>query len=165
MAEENIKSDRIDQVDKLLTEYTEEKLLLKKIKMQDVRLDITTSDIAKMTSDELNKWRFEIALYLTYLQKEINIHRSRSNWAKRAFDVYLDSKAVGFDGYGMVEKRAKAMEHDNYIFKLNKLILESQASLDRLEYLPNRIVALSDIAKDIIWSRRQEQYNAEKNDE
>jgi hypothetical protein len=102
---------------------------------------------------------------LTYLQKEINSHRSRANWAANAYKVYINKKAITFDGYGMEEKRAKAMEHDTYAAKLSKLSLEAQAALDRLEYLPTRIAALSDIAKDIIWARRREEYNAEKVDE
>lgn len=165
MAEENVKKDRIDQIDELLSEYTEKKLLLKKIKMGDPRLDVTTTDIAKMTSEELNNWRFEITLYLTYLQKEINAHRSRANWATNALKTYINGKAINYDGYGMEEKRAKAMEHDTFATKLSKLSLESQAALDRLEYIPTRINALVDIAKDIIWSRRREDYNAEKSNE
>lgn len=165
MAEENVKKDRIDQVDELLSEYTEKKLLLKKIKMGDPQLDISTNDLKKMTSEQLNYWRFEITMYLTYLQKEINAHRSRANWATNALKTYINGKAINYEGYGMEEKRAKAMEHDTFATKLSKLSLESQAALDRLEYIPARINALVEIAKDIIWSRRNESYNAEKSDE
>lgn len=165
MENENVKKDRIDQVDELLSEYTEEKLLLKKIKMGDPQLDVGTNDLKKMTSEELNYWRFEVTMYLTFLQKEINKHRSRANWAANALKTYINNKAIDFDGYGMDEKRAKAMKNDTFATKLSKLSLESQATLDRLEYIPARINALTEIAKDIIWARRREDYNAEKNDE
>ncbi len=150
----------ISKVESLLEEYTEEKLLLKKVKLpEDARIDMTTDQLARMDIDQINDWRFEMAQYLLYLQKEINKHKSRSNWAAGALRTYISKKAVDCDGFLFEQKKANAMKNDNYAEKLDKLALKSQAALDRLEFLPNKIISLMDIAKDMSWARR----NAEKN--
>lgn len=158
-------NEQIAVVEKLLEDYTEEKLLLKKIRMPvEPRIDITTDQIAIMDIDMINNWRFEMGQYLMYLQKEINKHRSRAGWASNALKTYLSKKVFEQDcnGYTFEEKKANAMMHDNYAAKLSKLFGRSQAALDRLEFLPTKITSLMDIAKDITWARRNaEKYNGQ----
>lgn len=162
MEEENV---RISQIEAMLDEYTEEKLLLRKIKMVDARLDITTKDLALMNSEQLNEWRFEIAQYLAAIQKDIGKHKSRLNWAERNLRYYLSLKVKNnegeYKGYGFEEKKMDAMRNDNYAKKLNDLAARSQMALERLEFMPQKIAALVDIAKDMIWARKKESYKSD----
>lgn len=156
--EVEIGNDKLKQLHTLLEKY-DEKILLNKLYVPDVRLDLRTSDIAKMTTEELNIWRLEIAQYLLFLQKQINKHKSIVNWSDAAYRLYIGTKALNYSAFSFEERKMQAADHDNYAKELNMLKMTSQAFLDRMDFLPPKIAALSDIARDIIWARKREDYH------
>ncbi len=148
--------DRIEKLDRLLTEYVEEKLLLKHLHVPDINLDITKDELMHMPVEDIHGYRLELSKYITYLQKEINTHQSRAKWAAGALRVYLGSKAADFAGFTFEEKKMNAYKHDEYAKKLNKLALESEACLDRIKFLPDKFEVTLGVAKDIAWARRNQ---------
>ena len=159
MEVEDVAIKKLEELDRILDTYSEDKLLFKKISIPDVRLDLTTKEIAAMPTEELNLWRMEISQYLIGLQKEINKHKKYLNWANSALRLYVGIKAIDCAGYGFEEKKMHAMKNDNYVKKLNTLMMNAQAYLDTTEFMAPRINSMVEVAKDIIWSRKREDYH------
>jgi hypothetical protein len=150
---------KLEDLDRILSTYSEDKLHFKKINVAEARLDLTTKEIAAMTTEEINVWRFEVAQYLVGLQKEINKHKKNVNWANSALRLYVGIKAVDCAGYTFEEKKNVAMKNDNYVKNLNTIIMQAQAYIDTLDFMSPKINSLVEIAKDIIWSRKREDYH------
>jgi hypothetical protein len=159
MEGENVVLKKLEELDKILKTYTEEKLLFKKINIPEARLDLSTKEISGMTTEELNMWRMEIAQYLIGLQREINQHKKTVNWANSALKLYIGVKAVDCAGFTFEEKKMWAMKNDNYVKNLNTIIMTAQAYLDTLEFIPNKINTMIEVARDMIWARKREDYN------
>lgn len=158
MESQNAILKKMADLDVILNKYSGEKLLFNKINIPDARLDLNTQDIAGMSSEGINMWRFEVAQYLVGLQKEINKHKKVVNWANAALKLYIGTKAVDCAGFTFEEKKMFASKNDNYAKNLNTIIMTSQAYLDTLEFIPAKINMLLEIAKDIIWARKREDY-------
>lgn len=144
---------RLAQIEKLIDEY-ETKIHISKIKLIEPDLDITKEVLESMHWEDLHLLSWEYAQYTLALQKEINKHQSRYNWADTNLKRFLEREAPNYAGFKWEERQANALAENEYAQRLDKLKIQSKLAIDRLAFLPSKIDFLTKIIQDIAKSKR-----------
>ena len=100
-----------------------------------------------MSSEEREMAGILLAQYATILQKEINGHLAKLEWAKHNLHIVIGKNSSNYgDKWTKFDERSSKVIVDNiYAISLNKMIIESTLRIKSLEFLAGKIFSISQI--------------------
>lgn len=107
-------------------------------------LNTTHAQMQGMSVEELEEAAFDLANYGAYLQKEMNKHTSRVNWAVANINPIVAKECNNVKAYSYEERRLMVIYGNEHTMKLEEIRMKSQACLDRLNFMNRRIDILAD---------------------
>lgn len=149
--------EKLEQVEKLLDEY-ENKIYIGKVTSVEPDLSLDRQVMMSMHYSDLQAIAWDYSKYILFLQKEVNKHQSRYNWAEANLKRYLERESVNYEGWKWEERQANALTYSEYANLLHKLKVKSKLAIDRLSFLPSKIQVMLDTLKDIIYTKRRFDY-------
>lgn len=136
-------NEMLAKFEEIINEY-ENKIGLNRIKKSeeiDLILELTASDMSRMTALQCGEAAFILFQYSAYIQKEVNRHNVRKYWGEKQLEILLGKYGDQYgDGYTKYEIRlAKLVIGDDAARLINKIIIHASARVMELHDMSNRI--------------------------
>jgi len=151
--------DRLEQVETILREYEKSLGLDLSLESDDYNfLNTTPAQLRKMSPEECGEVAFVLSQKSLHIQREINKHTQRINWAKTNIDTMI---AGNIDSYGSKytpyeNRRILAIKDNDYTSRLYQIIVKAQQVIDRLSYIPNKISYMSKTLIELQTTKRSQ---------
>lgn len=131
--------DRLADIDKLLAEYSQ-KVGVGYISKPDVDqyLNLSTTDLRKMTGEELGEISVQVYRLANYIQLDSNKHSARLNWAQKYLEYIIaaDIDNVGSKYMPYTFRIPLAIKQNDVATKLQKLISSISIYIDSMDNIP-----------------------------
>lgn len=145
------------QVDELLREY-ELGLGINNINPNipaERYLTMSEDEMKTMTGEDAARASIVLAQYSFYLQRSINVETRRVTWANGQIDRAILSKMKNYNASSAPERRALAIEENDFAKSLESLRNQAQARVDQINYLSSKVDALSYRYSEYQQAKRQ----------
>jgi hypothetical protein len=138
---EHTAEDKLLALEKILDEY-DKKLGIKLTANEEVveYMDMGIEELRKLSPESCGEAAFVLAKEATFIQKEINKHKTRLTWANFHIDRTIADKLGQYDNsMSWNQKRTLAIRGNDYANKLHILSARAQYCIDRLSYFPGQL--------------------------
>jgi hypothetical protein len=143
---ENTPEKKLEALETILDEY-DKKLGLGLTASDEVvkYMDMGIEELRKMSPEECGEAAFILSKEAAYIQKEINKHKTRFDWANFHIDREVANQLSQYDNsMSWGQKRTLAIRGNDYANKLHILMARAQHCINRLSYLPGQIRYMSE---------------------
>lgn len=134
---------KLADLEKNLDEY-EEKIGLAIQPRVTQYLNVSHEQMKAMSVEELEEAAFDLANYGIYLQKEMNKHTSRVNWANSNINAVVAREHNNVKGYSFEERKLSIVHGNEHTVKLEEIRVREQACIDRLNFMNRRVDVLAE---------------------
>lgn len=107
-------------------------------------LNITQEQMKAMSVEELEEAAFDLANYGIFLQKEMNKHTSRINWATSNMNPIIARECNNVKAYSFEERKLSIIHNNEHTVKLEGIRVKSQLCYDRLNFMNRRVDVLAE---------------------
>lgn len=108
-------------------------------------LNMTKDQIDKATAEQCAEYSTQLAQYAFFVQRLMNIERSRNSWAKTILSNIVAKHDHEYDRFVKYETKVSLISAQNsYASQLSTIILHTQQRMDRLDSLASYIKYLSE---------------------
>lgn len=156
--------DRWQQFAEIAEKYLSE-LQLRTIKVNDdvqTVLNMDAQTLRVLSTEDCNVYAYLLDRYAFILQKEINGHAAKLNWAKHNLDVsighILATSQWGTQYTKYEEKRLMIISQNSYCRALNQMVLEASSIVQSLDGMSYKVATIAKTLKDLAYSKRKAEY-------
>jgi hypothetical protein len=138
--------------------------LLKKLGLNNVKLDPQIELLLNLTNDDLQKldqqvcygMAYELKKYVIFLKKEENYLKARLIWAEHNLEMLFGKYAKTYgDKFTSYEERKNILRTDNqYAIELNKMVLNMKLKLASIDSLSMQISNLFKILEGLSYAKK-----------
>lgn len=148
---------KLAELEKVLDSY-ENDLGLKIAASPDVEkyLNISQDELKCLSPEECGEAAFLLAQEALFIQKEINKHKTRLDWAKFHIDRVIAPLIGQYDKF-TPNKKELAIKNDAYASKLNVLLARATHCINRLSYLPGQMRFMAETLIEYQRTKRNQQ--------
>jgi hypothetical protein len=121
-------------------------------------LNLSRADLGKMSSEECSQGAYMLARVAAHVQKQINVHIARINWAKSNIDFAIINNLSQYGGqYATYEqRRTSAIKDNEFAMAFQKMLVQAQLRVDRLSYLVKPILTMCDTLRNMSQEKRKD---------
>lgn len=114
-------------------------------------LTLTKEQINKLTQKDIYTGAYLLTQYAIIIQREVNSLYSKLEWAKHNLEIVVGKRVsqYGTQYTKFEERRSMLISDDSYASALNSMILECTVRLRSLDFLSNKIIAMSKLLGNI----------------
>lgn len=139
--------ERIEELDRILDDYIN-KIGIKYSEIQSTDeistyLTMERGSLSKLSCEDCAEITVLLQSFAFHLAKEQGREKARLGWVKEQLYKGVDTTQFGNSYAKYEEKRALAIKGDEYLSKLNEILIYAQARVDRIENLSHRVEAIA----------------------
>lgn len=149
--------DKLAELEERLDSY-EKKVGLVIAPRESKYLNISLEEIKAMSAEELDEAAFDLGAYSLFLQKEINKHSTRVNWATANQKKIIAHECNNVRAPSFEERKLIIIDSNEGAAKLELIRIESQAVVDRFSFINHRIDFLAERVSRLKDTKRRNKY-------
>lgn len=136
--------EQVSRLDELILEYDRSIGIPPPTYSDEVTsiLNMSIDQLKRSSNEEIGFKTWMLSQYNFFVQKEKNKELVRRNWLQSFFNIEFGRILDQLKGYGLQEKRISAINSNDVLAKVDKLITKSSLRLDNLYYMNERIDCL-----------------------
>jgi hypothetical protein len=152
-------ADRMKEIDRVLDEYEVKAglpRLLPESAFSDIEkyLNMSRDELEKLSAQDCASIAYRLSTFSFHISRCWNIENTRVHWADNIIKSVIADEVGNYNGYGYVEKAAKAIKHNEYASKLNDIRIYAQQRANRLYDLSNHITNIAKSINNIQWRKK-----------
>jgi len=151
--------DRVNRVESLLNDYEKSiGLVLEGTDEASKYLNLTEDQLRKMSAEECGSGAYMLGRTSTFIQREINHHQRRMNWANSSIDHIVVPVLSQYGGQytSAPHKRIMAIQENPLCTSLQQLVVQAQLRIDTLAYIVMSVNNMSNHLSELGKSKRRE---------
>jgi hypothetical protein len=137
-------SQKVARVNELLDDYEKSKGLPKFEANPEATkyLNLSLKELRSISAEEAGESNVILAQYALAIQRALNEEIAIVSFCETELRRVLSNEMNQYKAPSIEERKAKAIEGNEYARNLDKLRSQSKARVDRLSFIPNRIDAI-----------------------
>jgi hypothetical protein len=150
--------ERYTHIENLLKQYEEGLGLPKNFKISTAEvmgyLQMTRDELKALTEEACSEISFALAQCAFFIRTQLNAERAKSNWAEQQIRGLIAPVVGEYKGYSFDERKIKAISDNSACMTLNRIKINAQVRVDRLDGLADQIQFMSKALNDLKFTKR-----------
>lgn len=153
-------SEKINVVEESLNEFeAKHKIPRPNVSKDLVEKYMNQQNVSSLTLDECGEAALILSQYSYYIQTVINKEKALIRWTNYSIEQVVTRDIDKYIGYKYEERLSKAIVNNDYASKVNKLKVNAEIKVERLQFLASKIDSIAKIYIELSQTKRRKNYD------